>query len=102
MSDVIKKIITILISMYITIFISNLFWEKYETNKINVIIKKNYEEALDKLKKAKKISNSAHYVTLNEDDYKNYQKIEEYDIYPLSTFSNQELFLCNESRKYFY
>ena len=46
MLDIIKKILTVLISVYITIFIANLFWERYETNKINNIIKKKLSKGL--------------------------------------------------------
>lgn len=74
MLDIIKKILTVLISVYITIFIANLFWERYETNKINNIIKKNYQKALDKLEEVKKISNLLTYVALDHNDYKNHKE----------------------------
>ncbi len=93
-----KKILIVIISIYISAFVCNFLWERFEINKINKILKKNYLGALDILKNQKKILGLNHYLILNHDDYNNHKKkFDKFNIYPLSTFSNKKIFLCNES-----
>ena len=82
-----KKILIVIISIYISAFVCNFLWERFEIKKINKILKKNYLGALDILKNQKKILGLNHYLILNHDDYNNHKKkFDKFNIYPLSTF----------------
>ena len=93
-----KKILVIILSIYISAFCCNFFWERFETNKINNTLEKNYLKAINILINQKKVLGLNHYLILNHNDFiKHKGKFDIFDIYPLSTFSNKEIFLCNES-----
>ena len=97
MKDYIKKIFTIIFSFYFSIFIVNFVWERLETGGINRILKKNYYNAINKFETSKTISGLNYIITIDHQNFLFFKdKINKFQIYPLSSFSNKKVFLCNE------
>lgn len=97
MNGLIKKILTIFTVLYISIFLVNLTWERFETKRINKIIQINLLEALDRFKLTNKVQGLNNYTIPNHQDFSGFNYIfDKYKIYPLSTFSNKKIILCNE------